>query len=50
MQNHYFIWVESKFSLVTVNVEAGNMCFMCDASYGFVKAESNGGCLELLFR
>jgi len=49
MQNHYFIWVELKFSLVSVNMETGNMCFMCDASYGFVKAASYSGCLELLF-
>jgi len=49
VQKHYFVWVELKFSLVAVNMEAGNMCFMCDTSYGFVKTESNGGCLELLF-
>jgi len=49
MQNHYFIWVELKFSLVPVNTETSNMCFMCDSSYRFVKAESNGGYLELLF-
>jgi hypothetical protein len=41
--------MELKFSLVAVNTEAGNMFFMCDTSYRFVKAESNDGCLELLF-
>jgi len=48
MQNHYFICVELKFHLVTVNTEASNMCFVCDTSYRFVKTDSNGGCLELL--